>query len=73
MNIILEYLFAFGNHIYENQKDILETRAKRTVLYAYVENQAILEPILLYRAANINKQKGWAMKTVCEFSFYLPM
>ena len=53
---------------------------KQVVLQAYVENQAILEPILFYLASkykqanqNINKQKGWAIKTVCELPFYVPM
>ena len=31
--------------------DSLETRAELVVLRTYVENQAILEPILLYRAS----------------------
>ena len=37
--------------------DSLETRAKRAVLRAYVENQAILEPILLYRASKCKQTK----------------
>ena len=35
-------------HIHKKRKDNLETWA---VLCAYVENQAILEPILFYRAS----------------------
>ena len=36
---------------------ILETRAESAVLRTYVENQAILEPILLYRASKCKKTK----------------
>ena len=39
------------NHSHKKRKDSLETRAKRAVLCVYVENQAILDPILLYRAS----------------------
>ena len=39
--------------------------------YAHVEIQAILGPILLYRASNISKQKHWVIKTVFELLFYL--
>ena len=38
------------NHSDKKRKDSLETRAERAVLHAYVEKQAVLEPILLYRA-----------------------
>ena len=37
--------------------DSLETRAKLAVLRTYVENQAILEPILLYRASKCKQTK----------------
>ena len=43
--------------------DSLETRAEPAVLRTYVENQAILEPILLYRAS---KCKQRAARTVYE-------
>ena len=45
------YLFPTLYHSHKKRKDSLETRAKRPVLRAYVENEAILEPILLYRAS----------------------
>ena len=38
-------------------KDSLETRVKRVRLRAYVENQAITEPILLYRASKYKQTK----------------
>ena len=36
---------------HKKRKDSLETRAELAVLPTYAENQAILEPILLYRAS----------------------
>ena len=39
------------NHSHQKRKDKGEVRAERAVLCAYVENHAILEPILLYRAS----------------------
>ena len=39
------------------ETDSLETRAKLAVLHIYVENQAILEPILLYRASKCKQTK----------------
>ena len=39
------------NHSHKKQKDSLETPAELAVLRTYLENQAILEPILLYRAS----------------------
>ena len=36
--------------------DSLETRAELAVLRNYVENQAILEPILLYRASKVDEE-----------------
>ena len=35
-------------HSHKKQKESLEARAEVAVLHTYVENQAILEPILLY-------------------------
>ena len=37
--------------------DSLKTRAELAVLGIYVENQAILEPILLYRASKYKQTK----------------
>ena len=42
--------------------DSLETRAKLAVLRTYVENQAILEPILLYRASKCKQTKEQGSK-----------
>ena len=39
------------------ETDSLETRAELSVLGIYVENQAILEPILLYRASKCKQTK----------------
>ena len=61
------------DHSHKKRKDTLETRADRAILRPYVENQAILEPILLYMHQNINKRNCRAIKTVCELLFYLAM
>ena len=42
---------------YSQETDSLETRAEPAVLRTYVENQAILEPILLYRASKYKQTK----------------
>ena len=42
---------------HKKRKDSLETRVKRAVLRTYVHNQAILEPILLYRASKYKQTK----------------
>ena len=47
----------------------LETQAEPAVLRTYVENQAILEHILLYRHQNVNKPKSRAAKTVYGLIF----
>ena len=44
-------------HFCTERKNSLETRAERAVLRAYVENQAILERILLYRASKYKHKK----------------
>ena len=45
------------HHSQNKRKDSLETRAKLDVLRTYVENQAILKPILLYRASKSKQTK----------------
>ena len=47
----------YSNHSHKKWKDSLETRAEPTVLCVYVKNQAILEPILLYRASKCKQTK----------------
>ena len=42
---------------HKNRKDSLETRTESAVLCIFVENQAILEPFLLYRASKCKKTK----------------
>ena len=44
-------------HSHKKRKDSLETRAELAVLRTYVENQAILELILLYRASKCKQTK----------------
>ena len=45
------------HHSHKKRKDSLETRTERAVLRAYVKNQAILEPILLYRVSKYKQTK----------------
>ena len=45
------------NCSHNKRKDSLETRTQRAVLRTYVENQAILEPILLYCASKCKRTK----------------
>ena len=60
-------------HSHKKWKESLETRAEQAVLHACVENQAILEPILLYGASKYKQTKRPGYKTICELPFYLPM
>ena len=59
-----ESLLIHSNHSHKKQKDSLETRAELAVLrpyvenQAYVDNQAVLEPIPLYRASECKQTKG---------------
>ena len=50
--------------------DSLETWAELAVLSTYVENQAILEPILLYRASKC-KQRARQRGLFMDSYFYL--
>ena len=45
---------------YSQETDSLETRTELAVLRTYVENQAIIEPILLYRASKCKQTKEQA-------------
>ena len=49
----------------------LKTRAELAVLRTYFENQAILEPILLYRASKCKQTKEQGSWTVYE-PIFLP-
>ena len=42
--------------------DSLETRVELAILRSYVENQAILEPILVYRASKCKQTKEQGSK-----------
>ena len=44
-------------HSHKKQKNSLETQAELAVRRTYVENQAILKPILLYRASQCKQTK----------------
>ena len=48
------------NHSHKKRKDSLGTRAELALLRTYVENQAILEPILLYQASKCKQNKEQA-------------
>ena len=53
-------------HGHKKRKDCLETRTELAVLRTYVENQAILELILLYRRSKCKqtKEQGTVHKPV---------
>ena len=53
MNYVANALY----HSHKKRKDSLETRAEVAVIRSYVENQANLEPILLYRASKCKQTK----------------
>ena len=44
-------------HSHKKWKDSLETQAELAVLRSHVENQAMLEPIRLYRASKCKQTK----------------
>ena len=54
---IFQFLVDHFQHSHKKRKDSLETRGEPAVLCVYVENQAILEPILLYRASKCKQAK----------------
>ena len=58
------------NHIHKKRKDSLETRAEPAVLCAYVEKQAFLEPILLYRASKCKQIQTQCSRTVYGPTFF---
>ena len=49
---------ASFDHSHKKLKDNQEIRAEPTVLRAYVENRAILEPTFPYRASKWTQNKG---------------
>ena len=59
--------------------DSLEKPAEPAVLHAYVENQAMLEPILLYRVSKYKQIKKReelklfkdSLVTLCDYYFFL--
>ena len=55
--MLISLFHIWLNHSHKKRKDCLETRTKLAVLRTYVENQAILEPILLYRASKCKQTK----------------
>ena len=48
------------HYSHKKRKDSSKTRAELAVLCTYFENQAILEPILLYRASKCKQTKEQA-------------
>ena len=50
-------------------KDSLETQTQPAVIYVFVENQAILKPILLYRAWKYKENWRLGRRTVYEPTF----
>ena len=55
---------------HKKRKDSLETRAELAILRNYVQSQAILEPILLYRASKCKqtaRQRGLIMDPYFTF------
>ena len=58
MNYIIFFFWYIKLHIsIVTRTYSLETQAEPAVLRTYVENQAILEPILLYRASKCKQTK----------------
>ena len=56
-----------SHHSCKKRKDSLETRAEPAVLCIYVENQAVLEPIiLLYRPSKCKQTYGPTFLPSCE-------
>ena len=58
-NFYLKKLWKWivSNHSHKKRTDSLETQAQRAILRAYVENQAMLEPILFYCASKYKQTK----------------
>ena len=69
LNSISRDHFNSFNHSLKKRKDKLETPAELAVLRTYVENQAILEPILLYQASK-NKQTKKQGSEDCLWTHY---
>ena len=65
---VLHYIF-FSVQAQSQETDSLESRAELAVLRIYVEDQAILEPILLYWASKGKQTKEWAARTVYGLIF----
>ena len=53
----LKFLDHKKQHGHKKRKDNLKTRAQPAVLCIYVENQAVLDPILLYHASKCKQTK----------------
>ena len=52
----------YFDYSHKKQKDSLEIRTEPAVLCVYVENQATLEPILLYHASKCKQTKEQGSK-----------
>ena len=52
-----KYMVVMFQHTHKKRKNSLETPPELAVLRTYVENQAMLEPILLYQASKCRQTK----------------
>ena len=50
-------MWHYIEHSHKKRKDSLETRTELAALCTYVENEAILEPILLYCVSKYKQTK----------------
>ena len=57
------------HHSHKKRKDSTETSAELVVLRAYVENRAILEPILPYPASKCKQTQKQSIRVVCGLTF----
>ena len=55
--LVLQLFCTPSKHSRKKRKESLEKLAEQVVLRAYVENQAILEPIFFYRASKYKQPK----------------
>lgn len=70
MEVIATHRFLLpGTRCHKERKHSLKKWVEWAVLLAYVEGQAVLEPILLHRVSNSKQTKNRTVKAVCAPSF----
>ena len=70
MKVIATHRFLLpGTRCHKERKHSLKKWVEWAVLLAYVEGQAVLEPILLHRVSNSKQTKKRTVKAVCAPSF----